>query len=112
MPGDGFVGDLEDADAIGSGCLGADLRRLVGGQVAAIGFVAGPGCVGRLVGGGVEEERCLRVAERVEEAGKVSECRPLLDPAAGVVPVVEEVVLAAERVGDAAGVGAESLETD
>ncbi len=45
-------------------------RRAPRGQVAAIGFVAGLGCVGPLVGGSVEEERCLGVAERVEEGGQ------------------------------------------
>ena len=79
-----------------------------GGRLVVLGSLAvlGDGwCVGCVVCGCVEVDGGLLVADGAEESGEVAERRPLLDPAAGAGPVVDEGLVAVQRLGEAAGAG-------
>ena len=91
-----LTGDLDDAGSVGGRGLGEDVCRLVGREVIGVGVVAAGARrwrVGCVVGGGLEEQGGFLVAEGVEQTGEVTQRRPLLDPAAGALPVVDDVAV-------------------
>ena len=102
------MGDGDDVVSAGGRCVGDDCRHLVGREVGGVGFVGvlGDGwCVGCVVCGCVEVDGGLLVADGAEESSEVAERRPLLDPAAGAGPVVDEGLVAVECLGEAVGAG-------
>ena len=62
-------------------------------------------CVGCVVCGCFEVHGGGLVADGAEESSEVAERRPLLDPAAGAGPVVDEGLVAVQCLGGAVGAG-------
>lgn len=52
-----------------------------------------------MIGGHLKEQRGFVVTEGAQQLGEIAQRGPLLDPATGALPMVDDVTVAAQRVG-------------
>ena len=100
--------DGDNIFTVGGRRVGDERCDLARAEVLDAGVVAALGdgwCIGCVVGGCLEVDGGLLIADGAEESSEVAERRPLLDPPAGAGPILDEGAVAVQRLRDATGAG-------